>query len=236
MRSPSNLFTPPVMAVVQALLPAPTKAVGGSVRCLLLGHPMAQVDVDLATEALPDEIEQRLRRAKIPFDAQGKRWGSFTAKPAPGVEVDITSLRADSYLPGSRYPNVNFGVGWEADAARRDFTIGAIYMAPDGTLTDPLGGEADLKAGLVRFIGDPAQRLREDPLRLLRFYRFCGQYGLAGITEDLKPVLAQAAPALATLSAARKADEFAKLAKTPHAVSVSTAMEALGVAVPVSGG
>lgn len=229
MRPSSDLFTPPVMAVVQALLPADTRAVGGAVRSLLLGEPMSHVEVDLATDIPPDEVETRLQRAGIAFGSEGKRWGSLVARPAEGVEVDVTSLRQDSYLPGSRYPNVSFGVGWEEDARRRDFTINAIYLAPDGSLFDHFEGEADLRAGVVRFIGDPMQRLREDPLRLLRFFRFCGNYGLAGLTDEVAEVLGLAAPALGSLSKARVADELAKLVKTPHAVSVLTAMEKVGV-------
>ncbi|MCP5404755.1 MAG: CCA tRNA nucleotidyltransferase [Pseudomonadaceae bacterium] len=228
--APDLLFRPSVLAVVQALLPAQTRAVGGAVRSVLLSEPMAHVEVDLATDIPPDEMAVRLRRAGMRFDEAGARWGSLAV--ASGDEViDVTSLREDSYLPGSRYPAVRWVNDWALDAARRDFTIGAIYMSPDGALFDPYGGEADLKARVVRFIGDPAQRLREDPLRLLRFFRFCGQYGLAGFTDELKPVLAQAVPAVASLSRVRVAKELEKLSHTPHAVSVGRAMEEVGLKV-----
>lgn len=230
MKPVEQLFRPAVLAVVQALLPADTRAVGGAVRSLLLGEPMARVEVDLACNIPPDVMAERLHRAGMHFGEAGRRWGCLTVE-TDGEVVDVTSLRRDSYLAGSRYPSVGWTDDWQADAARRDFTIGAIYMAPDGSLFDPYGGEADLRVGMVRFIGDPAQRLREDPLRLLRFFRFCGQYGLAGFTDELKPVLAQAAPAVASLSRARVEHEMSKLALTPHAVSASAAMHEVGLKV-----
>lgn len=230
MRGPENLFRPNVMAVVQALLPADTRAVGGAVRSLLLAEPMAHVEVDVACDIPPDEMAVRLRRAGLAFGEEGRRWGSLAVQSG-GEVVDVTSLRQDSYVPGSRYPTVAWTTDWGVDAARRDFTMNAVYMAPDGSLFDPYGGEADVRAGIVRFIGDPAQRLREDPLRMLRFFRFCGLYGLAGMTEELVPVLAQAAPAVASLSRVRVEQELAKLRLTPHAVSVLRAMAEVGLKV-----
>jgi poly(A) polymerase len=110
--------------------------------------------------------------------------------------------------------------------------MNAVYMAADGTVFDPTGyGVADIENGTVRFIGDPATRLREDPLRLLRFFRFCGLYGLSGFTDELKPILAHALPALGSISHARIQKELAKLALTPHAVSVRAAMEEVGMTV-----
>ncbi len=228
MRPASDLFTPSVLGVVQALLPADTRAVGGAVRALLTNQPMAHVDIDLATTATPDEIRARLKTAKMAFRDDGARWGSFEVMTPDGT-VDVTSLRVDTYLPGSRYPSVAWTTDWLADAPRRDFTINAVYLAPNGDIIDPYGGGADIQAGLVRFIGEPAVRLREDPLRLLRFFRFCGTYGLTGFTEELKPGLMQAIPALKTLSRARVNEELAKLALTPHAVSVQKVMGELGI-------
>lgn len=231
MRPHTDLFTAPVLAVAQSLLPAETRAVGGAVRALLKGEPLARVEVDLATTATPEEILHRLKAAKIPVDEAGKRWGSLAARVdgETPMEIDVTTLRQDSYLPGSRYPTVAWTQDWAVDAKRRDFTFNAVYLAPDGTIFDPENGQADLEAGIVRFIGDPATRLREDPLRLLRFFRFCGLYGLAGLTDDLKITMQQSVPALKTISRARVADELAKLAKTPHAVSVKAAMAELGI-------
>jgi poly(A) polymerase len=202
---------------------------------------MAHVEVDLATTATPDETLHRLKQARMGTGDAGRRWGSICALPdvpvehAPPLEIDVTTLRQDSYVPGSRYPTVAWTRDWEVDAHRRDFTMNAVYLSPDGAVFDPFGGQQDLEANLVRFIGDPALRLREDPLRLLRFFRFCGLYGLAGFTEDVKPVLAQAVPALKTLSRARVADELSRLALTPHAVSVAAAMAEIGIQVGEAG-
>jgi poly(A) polymerase len=226
-RPATDLFTPPVLAVVQALLPAQTRAVGGAVRALLTGQPMAHVDIDLATTATPEEMLARFKQLKMPLNEGGLRWGSLTV----GEErpVDVTTLRQDKYLPGSRYPTVGWTTDWHTDSLRRDFTINAIYLSPDGSLFDPHNGQADLEAGVVRFIGDPATRLAEDPLRLLRFFRFCGTYGLAGFTPELEPVLAAAVPALKSLSRARVAEELSRLDLTPHAVSVKKAMAQVGL-------
>lgn len=227
-RPVTDLFTAPVLAVTQALLPAQTRAVGGAVRALLAGEPMAHVDVDLATTATPEEMLTRLKQVQIAVDEAGLRWGSLVAGEGENT-VDVTTLRQDKYLPGSRYPTVTWTTDWHTDSLRRDFTINAIYLSPDGTCFDPHNGQADLEAGIVRFIGDPATRLAEDPLRLLRFFRFCGTYGLAGFTPELEPILAAAVPALKSLSRARVADELAKLERTPHAVTVKKAMSQVGL-------
>ena len=100
----------------------------------------------------------------------------------------------------------------------------------DGTLFDPFGGVQDLQHSLVRFVGDPATRVREDPLRILRFFRFCGHYGLGGLTPDLASILRAAAPGLGVVSEARRAREMALLRATPQATSVLHEMERLGLA------
>lgn len=214
--------------LIQAFDSSELRAVGGAVRAVLRHDPLQNVEIDLATPLPPAEVQQKLAAAGIAFATPGVRWGTVTAR-LNERSYEITTLRQDSYLNGSRYPAVTFITDWEQDARRRDFTINAIYLAPEGSFFDPTGGAEDLKNGVVRFIGDPAIRLREDPLRLLRFWRFCGHYGLGGVTPELLDIFQTAAPALSTLSHSRVAQEWAKLQQTPQAASVEAELERNGL-------
>lgn len=214
--------------LLEALASHEVRAVGGSVRAALRHDPLAGVEIDLATTATPTQVQQGLLNAKITVTLPGIRWGTVNAHLNEKT-YEITTLRKDIYAPGSRYPTVTFLPSWDEDAARRDFTINAIYLSPDGSLFDPYNGQEDLKNGIVRFIGDPALRLREDPLRLLRFWRFCGHYGLGGITPELLETLLQAAPALATLSRTRVQAEWQKLAQTPQSATIIAELERVGL-------
>jgi tRNA nucleotidyltransferase/poly(A) polymerase len=221
--------------VAVALAGYETRAVGGWVRSLLRGEPMAGVECDLATTATPEQMEAAFKTAGLAYGEEGKRWGALKVggrgQEAGGREeeqVEITTLRQDSYRAGSRYPDVTWTTDWAVDAARRDFTFNAIYLSGDGTAFDPYGGQNDLAAGKVAFIGDPAARLREDPLRWLRFWRFCAVYGLGGYTPELHPVLDTAAPALRNLSHGRVAREWERLQSGAHAAEVLSAIRRAG--------
>lgn len=218
-----SLFAP-VEPILAALAPHPVRAVGGAVRAYLRKDPTTNIELDLATPAHPDEVEKLLRAAAIPTTDAGKRWGTITAH-VEGRAYEITSLRADTYTPGSRYPTVAFGQDWDTDARRRDFTINAIYLAPDEELFDPFDGQSDLKNGIVRFIGEPDKRLSEDPLRLLRFWRFCGTYGLGGVTPELIATFHAALPALAGVSRTRRQAEWNKLLATPQAATILSELQ-----------
>ncbi len=209
----------PVKPILDALAPHEVRAVGGAVRAHLRHDPTNNIDLDLATTATPDETEKLLHAAGIVTTDAGKRWGTITAH-LDGQAYEITSLRQDAYTPGSRYPTVMFITDWEADAHRRDFTFNAIYMDADENLYDPFDGATDLKNGIVRFIGQPEARLSEDPLRLYRFWRFCGTYGVGGVTPELITVFQQAVPGLISASRARRSTEWQKLLATPQAATV----------------
>src|SRR5207302_4140438 len=151
----------PTRALLKALGNAgiETRFVGGCVRDALLGRPIA--DVDLATPARPEEIIAALQKARIKVVPTGIEHGTVTAvfnSPAPPRHFEITTLRRDVETYGRR-ARVAFDADWAEDAARRDFTINAIYLDPDGTLHDPVGGVADLEAHRVRFVGEPARRI-----------------------------------------------------------------------------
>lgn len=214
----------PAEPILAALGPEKVRAVGGAVRAYLRKDPLTTIELDLATPHPPDETERLLRAAGIPATGAGKRWGTVTAHLG-GTAYEITSLRTDAYTPGSRYPAVTFIQDWETDAHRRDFTINAVYLSPDEEIFDPFDGQADLKNGIVRFIGEPERRLAEDPLRLIRFWRFCGLYGLGGVTPELVTAFRQALPALANVSRTRRAAEWEKLLATPQAATIVTELQ-----------
>lgn len=214
--------------LLTALSAHQVKAVGGSVRAVLRKDPLIGVEIDLATTALPNQVQEACLKAGLAVTAPGLRWGTVTVQ-LEGVAYEVTTLRNDTYLKGSRYPTVHFTQSWEEDAARRDFTINAIYLSPQGELFDPFGGAEDLKNGIVKFVGDPMTRLTEDPLRLLRFWRFCAHYGLGGLTPELAEVFAQALPGLATLSRTKVQREWEKLLKAPQAPTVVAELQRQGL-------
>lgn len=146
---------------------------GGAVRNALLGEDAG--DIDIASTTLPDETIARAERAGFKAVATGYEHGTVTVIAA-GVPHEVTTLRADVETDGRR-AKVRFGRDWSQDAARRDFTINALYATADGTVIDLVGGLADVGTRTLRFIGDPEDRIREDYLRILRFFRFFARYG-----------------------------------------------------------
>lgn len=148
--------------------------VGGCVRNALMRRPVA--DVDIATTLPPEVALELLQKAGFKVVPTGLAHGTVTAVGAKGTAYEVTTLRRDVETDG-RHAQVAFTTDWAADAARRDFTMNALYADAAGHIHDPLGGRGDLDAGLVRFIGDPVERIREDYLRILRFFRFYAGYG-----------------------------------------------------------
>jgi tRNA nucleotidyltransferase/poly(A) polymerase len=149
------------------------RAVGGAVRNTLLGEPVD--DVDFATTALPEDTMRLAANAGFKTAPTGLTHGTVTVIVG-GQPFEVTTLRRDVETDG-RHAQVAFTADWTADAARRDFTINALYADESGAIHDPLGmGVADAEAGRVRFIGDPIARMREDYLRILRFFRFGARY------------------------------------------------------------
>lgn len=153
------------------------RIVGGAVRNTLLGRPVG--DVDFATTAAPDKVARFARDAGLKPVATGLKHGTQTIV-VEGVPFEVTTLREDVESHG-RHATVAFTRDWVGDAQRRDFTMNALYAAADGRVYDPLGGIADLEARRVRFIGVARDRIREDYLRILRFFRFTAEYGEDGL-------------------------------------------------------
>ncbi|MGA9765993.1 MAG: CCA tRNA nucleotidyltransferase [Rhodomicrobium sp.] len=156
------------------------RAVGGAVRNALLGRPVTEVD--FATAATPEDTLRLAADAGIKSVPTGIAHGTVTLI-VNGAPFEVTSLRRDVETDG-RHATVAFGSDWAEDARRRDFTMNALYADAQGKVHDPLGGLSDLRAGRVRFVGDPVQRIREDYLRILRFFRFSAEYAQGGFDRD----------------------------------------------------
>jgi poly(A) polymerase len=206
---------PALKAVVSALSVGDEKPriVGGAVRDGLLGLPVS--DVDLATALTPDAVILCLENARIKAVPTGIDHGTITAVSS-GKTFEITTLRRDVSTDGRR-ATVAFSNDWKEDAARRDFTINALYADPDsGEVFDYFGGLVDLNAGVVRFIGDAATRIAEDHLRILRYFRFYARFGAAAPDAEAIAACAAAAKSLMALSRERIADETLKLLALAH--------------------
>lgn len=202
------------------------RLVGGAVRDTLLGLPVA--DIDLATPLLPGEVTRRLAAADIKVIPTGIAHGTVTAI-ASGDHHEITTLRRDVETDGRR-ATVAFADDWRDDAARRDFTINALYADPDsGAIDDWFGGIDDLRNGCVRFIGDAATRIAEDHLRILRFYRFVARFGRGPLEPASHAAVIAARQSLKSLSRERIADELLKILSLPDPRAIVGQMAADGI-------
>lgn len=205
--------------------PADVRFVGGAVRDTLVGRDIK--DIDAATRWLPEQTTDKLKAAGIKVIPTGLDHGTITAVRG-GEVIEITTLRRDLETDGRR-ATVAFTDDWLEDAKRRDFTMNAIYMAADGTLYDPFGGEADAKAGHVRFIGDPVERIREDALRIMRFFRFHAHYGAGELDHDGMAAAAANVAMLERLSVERIREELCKLLAAPNPVPCLEAMQRIDI-------
>jgi poly(A) polymerase len=221
---PTPLLSLPGVRPVLAALPG-SRIVGGAVRDLLAGRPVS--DVDIATPLTPEQVTDELQRAGLRAIPTGVAHGTVTALLGAAT-IEITTLRQDVETDG-RHAVVAFTDDFRIDAARRDFTINAMSLAPDGTVSDYFGGIADLAAGRVRFVGNAAARIAEDYLRILRFFRFWGRYGASGPDAETAQALRDAAPKLSTLSSERLWSETAKILAVADPRPALRLMEALGV-------
>ena len=176
------LKSPGIQAVFAAIEQEGDEArvVGGAVRNTLLGHPVP--DVDIATTASPETVMERARAAGLKPIGTGIDHGTITVVSS-GYPYEVTTLREDVETFG-RQARVVFGRNWTRDAERRDFTLNALYVDRHGRLHDPLGGLDDCLNRHVRFIGDPDTRIREDYLRILRFFRIYAAYGAGDMDAD----------------------------------------------------
>ncbi|RUX03212.1 CCA tRNA nucleotidyltransferase [Mesorhizobium sp. M8A.F.Ca.ET.059.01.1.1] len=184
---------------------------GGAVRNALMGQPVA--DVDIATSCLPQETIRRAEAEGFKAVPTGIEHGTITVV-AGGKPYEVTTLRADVETDGRR-AKVSFGRDWKLDAERRDFTINALYAEADGSVVDLVGGISDIEARRLRFIGDPEARIREDYLRILRFFRFFAWYGDGRPDAEGLKACARLKDGLGQLSAERVWSELKKLLSAP---------------------
>jgi poly(A) polymerase len=207
-----------------------TRFVGGCVRDTLLG--LTVNDVDLATRLPPEAVMERLKLARIKAVPTGLAHGTVTAVVA-GTPVEVTTLRRDVSTDGRR-ATVAFTDDWREDAARRDFTINALFADPKSLeVFDYFGGEQDLAERRVRFIGDPLTRIAEDHLRILRFFRFHARFGMGTPDVDGLAACAERANDLMALSRERIADELTKLLALPSPAGTVALMIHRGILKPV---
>lgn len=220
--TPDWLAWPQTRALVAAFAKAkiPLRFVGGAVRDALLGIDVQ--DVDAATPAIPDAVLALLKKAKIRAIPTGIAHGTVTAV-IEGKHFEITTLRRDVATDG-RHAEVAFTDDWEEDARRRDFTMNALYLSPEGELFDYVGGQVDARAGQVCFIGETAARILEDYLRILRFFRFHAHIGKGAPDEVTLAICAQFAPKIAELSGERVQHELVKLLAAPAPQAVLSLM------------
>jgi poly(A) polymerase len=207
-----------------------TRFVGGCVRDTLLGLEVS--DVDLATRLSPETVLKRLEKAGIKAVPTGIAHGTVTAVIG-GAPVEVTTLRRDVATDGRR-ATIAYTEDWREDAARRDFTINALLADPSGSeVVDYFNGVADLKARRVRFIGEPLQRIAEDHLRILRFFRFHARFGKGEPDAAALDACSGRANDLMALSRERIADELLKLLALPDPAPTAALMIARSILKPV---
>ena len=217
----------PVQAVFNALGAPATgvRFVGGCVRDAILSRPIK--DIDIATPDEPDVVTEKLAQAGLKAVPTGLAHGTVTAV-AGRQPFEITTLRKDTACDG-RHAAVEFTTDWVEDASRRDFTFNALSLRQDGELFDPFGGVDDAKAGRVQFVGDPRDRIQEDYLRILRYFRFVALYGAGEPDSAILSACNAMRHGLAALSTERVRNEFTKLLNAPDPVVATVAMGNTGV-------
>ncbi len=228
MNAAQGLLDDPRVATLLAALArtgAETRVVGGAVRDALFGLPPHEID--LATTALPEDVLAAAREAGLKGVPTGIEHGTVTIVVA-GAPFEVTTLREDVETDG-RFAKVRFGGDFEQDARRRDFTVNALSLSPDGRLHDYTGGLKDLAARRIRFIGDAATRIREDYLRVLRFFRFNASHGDGEFDREGLHESILAREHLARLSRERVRAELLKLLLARRAPQVMRAMSQAGV-------
>jgi poly(A) polymerase len=221
------LATSGLPAVFDAIAAAGGEAriVGGAVRNALLGEPVQ--DIDIATNLLPEQVVEAAQAAGLKAVPTGIDHGTVTLV-SEGNGFEVTTLRHDMETDGRR-ATVAYTDDWAADAARRDFTLNALYCDSEGNVHDPLGGYANLLVRNIRFVGDPASRITEDYLRILRFFRFISRYGKGAPDAAALAACIDLKDGLKQLSRERVGQEFRKLLLAPRAGEAARLMNTAGV-------
>ncbi len=222
---PDFLAQPELQEVLEVLGKANTRIVGGAVRDALMGRGVA--DIDLATTLPPQEVMERAKAAGFAAIPTGVQHGTVTVV-VRGKVFEVTTLRRDETTDG-RHAVVAFGQDWKEDAHRRDFTINALYRDAEGRIYDYVDGLKDIEKRRVRFIGEAQTRIREDYLRILRFFRFHAVCGEGELDRAGLAACAKEKDGLRTISRERVRHEFLKILTAATAVQVVEAMQETGI-------
>ena len=225
--------------IIDALAPhaSDVRFCGGVVRDLMTGQlRWPNLDIDMASPMPPDQASAILKKAGLKVIPTGITHGTITVMKAsdPALKVELTTLRADAEHDG-RHAKVSYIDDWLADAERRDFTFNSLYMTASGDVFDPFDGLSDLEAGVVRFIGDPKDRLAEDYLRVFRYFRFYARFGKMPIDPQTATALSDALAHIDILSGERIASELEKIMQYQSLATI-TMMDNLGVWQALTGG
>ena len=191
--------------------------VGGCIRKIIIGEKVD--DIDLSTNLNPPQVCEILKDNNIDYYESGIEHGTVTAV-IDNYRFEITSLREDVETDG-RHAQVKFSTDWKKDALRRDFTFNAIYSDLEGNLFDPFNGKADLENGVIKFIGDPEQRIKEDYLRILRYIRFYLSYSNFKHDVELTKIIKKNIVGISNLSKERLLDELKKFVKSKVLIQLS---------------
>lgn len=225
------MLIPEVSFIFETLNPTKfsTRYVGGCVRNLVLGSntELDIIDIDLATINKPEKVVNLLTDKGIKVLKKDMKYGTVTAIKG-SYRIQVTTLRKDVNTDG-RYPDVEYTEDWLLDANRRDFTINAIYADSDGTIYDPKGGIKDLEIGLIRFIGIPDLRVKEDRLRILRFFRFLSLYSKRPPDKQSLEACINASNELEKISKERIKEELFKILVGPNVVPSLGSMVECGI-------
>jgi len=229
-----SFHRPGLADVIEAIATGDEEArlVGGTVRNALLGVPV--IDIDIATTARPEVVRDRCEAAGMKVVPTGIEHGTVTVV-SQGEGYEVTTLREDVETHG-RHATVRFGRDWHRDAERRDFTMNALYADLDGTVYDPVGGIEDCLARRVRFIGRAEDRIREDFLRILRFFRFHAAYGADDFDREGLDAAIRLRDELRQLSKERIGHEMSRLVMAPRAAETLETMSDSGFGSPIVGG
>jgi len=205
--------------------------VGGCVRKVIKKEVID--DIDLATNLKPNEVCDALKKKDINFYETGIEHGTITAI-IDEYKYEITSLRKDIATDG-RHANVEFSLDWKEDSARRDFSINSIYSDKEGNLFDPYNGKKDLENGIINFIGNAEERIKEDYLRILRYIRFFLNYSNQSHNPEIIKIIKRNIKGVSKLSSERLIDELKKLTKSNAFIKIfkdETGLELLEIIFP----
>lgn len=220
-----RLLFPETLSLIEALGEQNVRFVGGCVRDLLANIPIN--DIDFATVLTPEEVILACKTKNIHVVPTGIAHGTVTVVMR-GHEFQVTTLRKDVSTDG-RHAEVAFVDDWEADAMRRDLTINALYLSSDGTLTDFFGGLDHLRSGKITFIGNAEERIREDYLRILRYFRFFGKFGQGEPDSEIMRICTRNALKINNLSGERIQAEMFKILQLKNAAQTLELMQNAGI-------